>query len=124
MKWSDNLSICHSILIEDPATLSTFLMKKFWCVSVTTAEKIATCKLLESLSHIEYHKFVFSFDGDSFENAGSSKCDHDYTYGLAVYRGKALTTGSYLNSDCNVRTEIYDFETNQWSDAADYPFGR
>ena len=97
-------------------------MKEFWCVSVLTADKIATCKWLESLR--ENHKFVSSFDGESFENAGSSECDHDLTFGLAVYRGKALTTGSFYDSGCYVRTEIYDFETNQWSFAADYPFGK
>ena len=70
------------------------------------------------------YKFVFSFDGENFENAASSKCDHDYTDGLAVYRGKALTTGSFYNSTCYVQTEIYDFGTNQWSDVADYPFAR
>ena len=64
--------------------------------------------------------FYFRFDGENFENAASSKCDHELTYGLANYRGKALTTGSY-NSGCGVRTEIYDFETNQWSDGTDYP---
>ena len=66
----------------------------------------------------------FSFDGENFENAVPSKCDHDRTYGLANYRGKALTTGSASGSSCYVRTEIYDFGTNQWSDAADYPFAR
>ena len=37
-------------------------------------------------------------------------------------KGSALTTGSFWNSDCSVRTEIYDFGTNQWNDAPDYPF--
>ena len=67
--------------------------------------------------------FYFRFDGENFENASPSKCDHELTYGLANYRGKALTTGSY-NAGCSVRTEIYDFETNQWSNGADYPYAR
>ena len=67
---------------------------------------------------------IFRFDGESFENVESSKCDHDYTYSLANYRGKALTTGSHYDSDCLVRTEIYDFETNQWNNAPIYPFAR
>ena len=65
---------------------------------------------------------LFSFDGENFENAGSSKCDHTFTNGLANYRGKALTTGSRYNSDCYVRTELYDFTTEQWNDALNYPF--
>ena len=87
------------------------------------AENVVTCKLInESLSLNNF--FNFSFDGENFENAASSKCEHDYTYGLAIYRGEALTTGSQLNSGCFIRTEIYDFETNQWNDAADYSFAR
>ena len=66
----------------------------------------------------------FSFDGENFENVASSKCDHDSTFGLANYRGNALTTGSYYDSDCSVRTELYDFKTNRWNDAANYPFAR
>ena len=66
---------------------------------------------------------TFSFDGTNFETAGSAKCDHYVTYGLANYRGKAITTGSW-NSGCSVRTELYDFETDQWNDAADYPFAK
>ena len=65
-----------------------------------------------------------SFDGKNFENAGTSKCDHRFTYGLANYRGKALTTGSANNIYCSVQTELYDFETSQWNDAADYPFAK
>ena len=64
-----------------------------------------------------------SFDGESFETAASSKCDHDYTFGLANYRGNALSTGSYHNTGCYVRTEVYNFGTNQWNNAPDYPFG-
>ena len=89
-----------------------------------TAEKVVTCKLLKPGDVGKNYALYFSFDGGSFENAGSSKCDHDYTYGLGNYRGTALITGTQKNSACYVRTEIYDFGTNQWSDAADYPFAR
>ena len=72
---------------------------------------------------MEYVKYCFSFDGESFETVQSSKCDHTKTLGLANYRGRALTTGSFTNSECSVRTEIYNIITNQWIDGADYPFG-
>ena len=62
----------------------------------------------------------FSFDGENYETVASSDCDHDWTFGLANYNGSALTTGSYYNSDCYNRTEIYDFGTNQWNNAPDY----
>ena len=65
--------------------------------------------------------YFLSFDGDNFETVASSTCDHEVTYGLANYRGSPMTTGSY-SSDCYVKTEIYNFENNQWNDAPDYPY--
>ena len=65
--------------------------------------------------------YFLSFDGDNFETVASSKCDHDYV-ALANYRGSPMTTGSAYNSDCDVKTEIYNFENNEWNDAPDYPF--
>ena len=59
------------------------------------------------------------FDGETFETVASSKFNHDKT-GLADYLGSPLTTGSF--EDFDVRTEVYDFENNQWNDAPDYPY--
>ena len=66
-----------------------------------------------------------------FDYAASSACNHELTYGLANYRGKALTTGAYFTDICNVTgtntnvmTEIYDFTTDQWDYAPDYPFAK
>ena len=66
--------------------------------------------------------YFLRYDGETFESATPSKCDHALTMGLANYRGMALTTGSSMSSDCYVRTEVYDFGTDQWNDAPDYPF--
>ena len=66
--------------------------------------------------------YFLSFDGDNFETVADSTCDHDKTLGLANYRGSPMTTGSHINSDCSVKTEIYNFENNQWNDAPDYPY--
>ena len=66
--------------------------------------------------------YFLSFDGDNFESVALSNCDHDYTLGLANYRGSPLTTGSALNSGCYVKTEVYNFEINQWNNAPDYPY--
>merc|ERR1712176_1392823 len=41
-----------------------------------------------------FHKQCRLFDGDNFETITDSTCDHDYTYGLADYRGSPMTTGS------------------------------
>ena len=65
--------------------------------------------------------YFFSFDGDNFEIVAPSKCDHDVTLGLANYRGPPLTTGSLWNSDCWVKTEVYNFETSRWNDGPNYP---
>ena len=66
--------------------------------------------------------YFLSFDGEYFETVAASTCDHALTYGLANYGGSPMTTGSYVDSDCYVKTEIYNFETNQWKDAPDYPY--
>ena len=47
----------------------------------------------------------FSFDGTEFGTAGSSKVSHRETFGLANYRGDALTTGCSTGGSCGVRTE-------------------
>ena len=51
-----------------------------------------------------------------------SKYSHRWTFGLATYRGKALTTGCYDDSSCSVKTEIMDMKKLEWSDAADFPY--
>ena len=70
----------------------------------------------------DLNDFFHSFDGENFETVAASKCDHDWTYGLANYRGSPMTTGSRYNSDCGNKTEIYNFDNNQWNDAPDYPY--
>ena len=62
-----------------------------------------------------------SFDGQSYQSAGSSEYSHQITYGLANYRGKALTTGCWSNL-CAVKTELMDMETLSWSAGPNYPF--
>ena len=62
------------------------------------------------------------YDGENFSSAGSSKFSHYYTFGLATYMGKALTTGCGESRGCNNKTEIMDMSTLQWSNGPDYPF--
>ena len=66
-------------------------------------------------------KLFLSFNGESNESAGSSVYSHHHTYGMANYRGKALTTGCYDGS-CVVKTELMDMETLTWSAGPDYHF--
>ena len=58
-----------------------------------------------------------------------SKYAHDFTFGLANYKGKPLTTGCAgprmrnKDTECNFKTEIMDMTTLTWSDGPNYPFG-
>ena len=64
-----------------------------------------------------------SFDGEFYQSAGSSAYSHTYTYRIANYRGRALTTGcDDQNADCDVKTELMDMSTLTWSSGPDYPF--
>ena len=65
--------------------------------------------------------FFLSFDGQSYQSAGSSEYSHWQTLGMANYRGKALTTGCGGGS-CAVKTELMDMETLSWSAGPNYPF--
>ena len=68
---------------------------------------------------------ALSYDGENFDDSvAKSECDHDSTMGLANYRNMALTTGSKWVDDCGTKTEVYDFDSNQWSNAPDYPFAK
>ena len=62
-----------------------------------------------------------SFDGQSYQSAGSSEYSHRFTYGMANYRGKALITGC-SGWSCRVKTELMDMETLSWSAGPNYPF--
>ena len=66
-----------------------------------------------------YNIFLFRFDGEQFQSAGSSQYSHGFTLGMANYMGKALTTGCNSGS-CSVKTELMDMSTLQWSPGPDY----
>ena len=62
-----------------------------------------------------------SFDGQSYQSAGSSQYSHRMTYGMANYRGKALTTGCDYGS-CGLKSELMDMDDLTWSAGPDYQF--
>ena len=66
--------------------------------------------------------FFLSFDGETYQSAGSSFYSHAATYGMANYLGKALTTGCAGDSFCAKKTELMDMNTLTWSVGPDYPF--
>ena len=65
--------------------------------------------------------FFSSFDGQSYQSAASSEYSHRATYGMANYRGKALTTGCYPDGSCGLKTELMDMTSLTWSAGPDYP---
>ena len=74
-----------------------------------------------------WHNSIYRFDGQNYQQVGDSKFSHQLTYGIANFRGNALTTGcatmnALVAQDCDVKTEILDMTTMTWSDADDYPF--
>ena len=74
------------------------------------------------LKHVRIYNFIDSFDGVNYQKVGESKYSHQSTWGIANYRGNALTTGCKSPNDCNTKTEILDMTSMTWSDADDYPF--
>ena len=123
-KWSDKKMIYGLILKMDHATLLQLRKKKLCCVSVPIAVTNTTAAAKCKFKNADWFEIIYflSFDGDSFNSIKWSKCDHDLTYGLANYRGSPMTTGSYRNPDCWVKTELYNFGTDRWNDYPDYPF--
>ena len=67
-------------------------------------------------------RYQLRFDGETYTNIARPSCRHSWTMAIAIYRGQALTTGNFWGGPCSVRTELYDFERNQWQTVADYPF--
>jgi len=64
----------------------------------------------------------YTFDGETYQTAGSSSFSHKNTLGMADYMGSALTTGCEEDSICQIKTELMDMATLQWSAGPDYPF--
>ena len=119
VRWFEKM-IFRSNLKLGPVTLSQLRKKKLFSVLVSKTKKDAICKWKNyDLFEIIY---FLSFDGVNFETVTSSKCDHGYTLGLTNYRGSPMTTGSAHNTECFVKTEVYNFHINRWNDAPDYPF--
>ena len=105
------------ILVHAILSISRIRLYSFVLVELLT--KNATCK---SSTVVQYFIEFLSFDGESFQYASNSTYTHRFTYGLANYKGKALTTGCQDSQICYVKTEMMDINTLKWSDGPDYPF--
>ena len=65
---------------------------------------------------------LFRFDGQYFATVGSSQFSHQETFGLGNYKNFGLTTGCYPSSGCQIKTELMNMETLEWSNGPDFPF--
>ena len=72
--------------------------------------------------HSKYR--IFRFDGEQYQSVSDSIVSHRQTYGLANYKGQALTVGCDRNEDsnfngaekCSFKTEILNMSKLVWSD--------
>ena len=109
------LGACNTFDQPDPIVLL--------CFGRTTNQECHTLVLIT----VHYFIGIFdepfsSFDGELFQYASNSTYTHRFTYGLANYKGLAMTTGCQDNPTCYVKTEFMNLNTLQWSDGPDYPF--
>ena len=80
--------------------------------------------MLISALFIVYDILCLSFDGEKYESVFDSIVSHRQTFGLANYKGQALTVGCSRNEDadfngeekCSFKTEILDMSTLKWTD--------
>ena len=63
---------------------------------------------------------MLRFDGGKFATKSESSYEHKYTYNLGSYQRAPFTTGG--RSPDNLKTEIFDQDSNLWLEAPDYPF--
>ena len=65
-----------------------------------------------------------SSDGKKYKSISDSIVSHRQTFGLANYKGQAMTVGCSRNEDadfngeekCSFKTEILDMSTMTWTD--------
>ena len=65
------------------------------------------------------------FDGNNLNSETSSVHDHTFVGALGSYRNKPFITGGYAHTqNYNVKTEIYDQNSNQWIPALDFRYSK
>ena len=66
------------------------------------------------------HNLYYSFNG-TFKNEPSTHFPHSEVGALGFYRNSPFVTGDY-SSEHGLKTEILDYDAQQWNQAAGYPF--
>ena len=65
--------------------------------------------------------YFFSFNGATFKTEPSSKFPHREVMALGSYRNSPFVTGHYSSTN-GLKTEILDYDSQEWEHLADYPF--
>ena len=76
------------------------------------------------LAYFDSSKIFFRFDGTTFKNEPSSKFSHRFVMALGSYRDSPFVTGNYASSTTGLKTEILNYNAQQWFEAKDYPFSK
>ena len=75
-------------------------------------------QIVSSFRFDPFHVYLCPrFDGILFENRTDSAYPHESTYALGSYRNAPFITGG----SWSVKTELFNFESNQWLEQADFP---
>ena len=64
---------------------------------------------------------ILRFDGVNFKKETSSLFEHLDVWSLGNYQDSPFVTGHHSSTD-GLKTEILDYESAEWTQAADYPF--
>lgn len=73
--------------------------------------------MLRSALFDVYDILFLSFDGEKYESVSDSIVSHRQTFGLANYKGQALTVEHFNGEEkCSFKTEILDMSTLTWND--------
>ena len=67
------------------------------------------------------HKYLYSFNGATFKTEPSSNFPHYYAMALGSYRNSPFVTGQDSSTN-GLKTEILNYEEQNWQQVADYPF--
>ena len=65
--------------------------------------------------------YFFRFNGETFKTEASSKFPHNFVYALGFYRNSPFVTGR-SGTPYGLKTEILNYESEEWEQADDYPF--
>ena len=63
---------------------------------------------VSSLSSVLGNMYLLSFDGENYQSIESAKYSHKYTFGLANYKGKALTVGCWYTGVLEIAQKVFE----------------